>query len=173
MGLPVVLQRPVCLILHGAQLPQSCPVRPHQSPQDDGEAIAALCLRHAVDDLLGLGCHVLLLVFPVAVAAVVAGRDGLFPEIVEDVVAQAPGSPAVPLHDLKAAHVPLLYQLRLLLVQAREVLFLQQEPVDDHILGREEQDALGRLPVPPGAAGLLIVVLHALGHVVVDDVSHV
>ena len=70
-----------------------------QEPQDDGEPIAALCLRHAVDDLFGLGCHVLLLVFPVAVAAVVAGRDGLFPEIVEDVVAQTPGSPTVPLHD--------------------------------------------------------------------------
>ena len=49
--------------------------------------------------------------------------------------------------------VPLFYQLRLLPVQSGEVLFLQKEPVDYDILGREEQDALGRLPVPAGAAG--------------------
>ena len=50
---------------------------------------------------------------------------------------------------------------------------LQQKTVDHDILRRKQQNALRRQPVTPGAACFLVVVLHALGHVVVDDIPHV
>ncbi len=172
-GFIAILQRPVGFIMNRAQLPQPGPVSAQQSSGDDGQAVAPPCLRHTVDDLLCFRSHVRLLIIPVAIAAVVAGQAGLLAEVVQDIVPKTTGSPAVPLHDLETAQVPLFDQLRVLVFQSGEILFFQQKFIDDDILCREQQNALGRLPVPPGAPGLLVVVFHALGHVVVDHIPDV
>ena len=50
---------------------------------------------------------------------------------------------------------------------------LEEDPGGDHIPRAEEEDAVRRLPVPPGPAGLLVIGLQAFGHVVVDHVADV
>ncbi len=65
--------------------------------------------------------------------------------------------------------VPLTNQFDVLSVHFLKTLLLKQELIDHHILRREQQDTLGILTVTPGASRLLIVVLHTLGHVVMDN----
>ena len=49
----------------------------------------------------------------------------------------------------------------------------QQKLIDHNIPGREQQNALRRLPISSGTPGLLIVILHTLGHIVVNDISDI
>ena len=49
------------------------------------------------------------------------------------------------------------------------LLLVDEELGQPDVVGRVKEDAAGRLPVPPGAAGLLVVALEVLGHIVVDD----
>ena len=88
-------------------------------------------------------------------------------EIGQDRVAQAGCGAAVLLHRLQPLQIALVQQRSVLLLYIRVLPALKQEFVDDDILRREKQHTLGGQTVAPGAAGLLIVVLHAGGHVVV------
>ena len=168
-----VLQLAVTAVIHRAQLPQAGHVGAAQGVQYHALAIAAAGLGYAVDHPLGLGGHVHLLKLAVAVAAAAAGFGGFLAKIVQDVVAQAAGGLAVVGHGLQALVIPRPQQVGGLVVQVVILLAVQQKAVDDDVLGREQQNALGRQPVAPGTACLLVVVLHALGHVVMDDVPHV
>ena len=94
-------------------------------------------------------------------------------EIGQNVVAQALRRLAVALHRLQALQVALAQKVGLLVVHLGKILFVQQEFVDDDILRRKKQHALRRQPVTPGTARLLVIILHALGHVVVQHEPHV
>jgi hypothetical protein len=108
---------------------------------------------------------------PLQEETVVAPGRGFLSEIVEHGHAQAGGGGAVMLHGAEFAPVVLLHFLQFFC--GRLVLVLQQEFLDDHILGRVEQDALGRFAVPSGPPGFLVVVLQAGGHVVMEHIAHV
>ena len=94
-------------------------------------------------------------------------------EIGQNVVAQALRRLAVALHRLQALQVALAQKVGLLVVHLGKILFVQQKFVDDDVLRRKKQHALRRQPVTPGTARLLVIILHALGHVVVQHEPHV
>ena len=50
---------------------------------------------------------------------------------------------------------------------------LQKEPVDYGVLGRIVENTLCRFPVTSGPAGLLIVIFHALRHIVMQYKAYV
>ena len=50
---------------------------------------------------------------------------------------------------------------------------LEKPQVFDHIAARVEEQALGRQSVAPGASGFLVVALHVLRQVGMDDEAHV
>ena len=52
-------------------------------------------------------------------------------------------------------------------------LLLDEAGLLDRVAGVEEQQALARQAVAPGAPGLLVVALEVLGQIVVDDEAHV
>lgn len=144
-----VLQLAVTAVIHRAQLPQAGHVGAAQGVQHHTLAIAAAGLGYAVDHPLGLGGHVHLLKLAVAVAAAAAGSGGFLAKIAQDVVAQAAGGLAVVGHGLQALVIPLPQQVGGFVVQVVILLVVQQKAVDDDILGREQQNALGRQPVAP------------------------
>ena len=147
--------------------------------------LAQKCRAHAVaqpgahahdarEDHLCLARQILQIVFRLAVAAVFAARRVRLAEIIEQIPAQTAGGLAVAGHLLEADEVLRLHSLPLLVGQL--VVF---RLVEDQVFGRrdvaggKEQDAVGGSAVAPGAAGLLIIRLYALGHVAVDDVGDV
>ena len=68
------------------------------------------------------------------VSTVIAGRTGLLPEIGENIIPQASGSPAVALYDLKPLSIPLPDQFYILRFHLGKILTLQQKFVDHDIL---------------------------------------
>ena len=108
-----------------------------------------------------------------AVAAVAAALAVRLTEVVEYVPSQARRGLAVADHGVEPFYVPLAYQRLSLLVKLLVSAHFN-EPARCHYVGRGvEQHAVGALPVAPGASGLLVIRLQALGHVVVDDEVHV
>ena len=93
------------------------------------------CVPPTVDNLLRLGSHILFPVFPVAITAIIAGFYSFFAEIIQNRIPQAPCGSAVTFHHLEPPHISLLYQLHILRVQVGEILLLQQEFIDNDILG--------------------------------------
>lgn len=142
-------------------------------PNQNRFAVPPAQLGHAVDHPLGGVGHIDLVKIVVAAAAVAAWRDGMLAEIGQNVVAQALCRLAVALHRLQALQVALAQKVGLLVVHLGKILFVQQKFVDDDVLRRKKQHALRRQPVTPGTARLLVIILHALGHVVVQHEPHV
>ncbi len=67
-------------------------------------------------------------------------------------------------HGLQALVIPLPQQVSSFVVQVVILLVVQQKAVDDDILARRtQQNALGRQPVAPGTACLLVIVLPCFG----------
>ena len=160
-------------MIRRADLFQPGAVGPLQGAKDDSLAKPAPCLSYAVDHPFGRGGQVGLFIHIVTAAAVAAGRGGVLAEIFQNIVAQAGRCLAVTLHRLQPLQVALAQKLGVLVVGFRKILAVQQKLVDDHILRRKEQNALGRKPIAPGAACLLVIILHALGHIVVQHEPHV
>ncbi len=104
-----------------------------------------------------------------AIPAVVARDACALTEVFQYVIPETGRGLAVSFHNLKPVGVPLTNQFDVLSVHFLKTLLLKQELIDHHILRREQQDTLGILTVTPGASRLLIVVLHTLGHVVMDN----
>ena len=102
----------------------------------------------------------------VAVAAVAAALLRLFPEVPEDVIAEASRGAAVVLHAGEA----LIVEGRLVAVPGAP---LDEEALDGRILPAVEEDAFRRRAVAPGPARFLIVGLEALRHLVVQHIAHV
>ena len=99
----------------------------------------------------------------------VAPGRGFFPEIMEKGLAQAAGGPAVVLHGIELPEIGFFH-----LFQGGTLFFvLQKEFLDDHVLGREQQDAFRRFSVPAGPSGFLVVVFQAGWHVVVEHIAYV
>ena len=95
-------------------------------------------------------------------------------EIIEQIPAQAAGGLAVAGHLLEADEVLRLHGLPLLVGQLVVFRLVEDQVFGRRdVAGRKEQDAVGGSAVASGAAGLLIICLHALGHVAVDDVGNV
>ena len=126
--------------------------------------------RRAGQHHLGLHRHVPVHGGGAAGAAVAAAFGMGLAEIVQNCPAQTARGAAVGRHGVQAAVV----------LGADGGAFLRGQglvpaAVLDKIAGggnvrrREQQDAVRRGAVPPGTAGLLVVGLQALGHVVVDD----
>lgn len=85
-----------------------------QNSQNNIKTVTPFCFKYAVDHSLCLIRHIHFPILPVAVATVITGCTGLLPEIGENIIPQASGSPAVALHHLKAFGVPLPDQLNIL-----------------------------------------------------------
>ena len=95
-------------------------------------------------------------------------------EVIEQIPAQAAGGLAVAGHLLEADEVLRLHGLPLLVGQLVVFRLVEDQVFGRRdVAGRKEQDAVGGSAVASGAAGLLIICLHALGHVAVDDVGNV
>ena len=96
-----------------------------------------------------------------------------FSEIFQDVIAQAGGSHAVAFHKLEAAGILALYLVDFLEIHALEVFASKKQFADHHILGGEEKNAFSWFAVSSGTASFLVIVFHALRHVVVDDETYI
>ena len=131
---------------------------------------------HAGQDLLCVHSRIHLLKNGVAVAAVPAGYGGLFAEVAQDIPPQAFVRGGVKGHLAQAVAVPFDECLPGLRIN-RRIPGLMAVPDQEfrrvHILPAVQQDAVRGFAVPPGAACFLIVALHVLGHVVVDDKGHI
>ena len=108
-----------------------------------------------------------------AVTAIVAGGICGFAEVFQNVITQAGGSHAVAFHKLEAAGILALYLVDFLKIHALEVFASKKQFADHHILGGEEKNAFSWFAVSSGTSGFLVVVFHALRHVVMDDEAHV
>ena len=144
---------------------------PAQNLLHEGSAVALPQLLYAPDR----GARILAgvhgpLVLLVAVGAVPAALPRLFPEIPQDVAAQAVPGGAVSGHAAQPFAHALAHGAGLLLGEQRVLLLLlDQEGVEPDVLPAVEQGADRVRPVPARAPRLLIVGLQVLGHVVVDD----
>ena len=129
----------------------------------------------AGEDDLSLAGDVLGDKLPPAVAAVAAGGGMGLAKVVQQLSPEAGLGLAVGHHVLQPQLIPVLDLGRLLWGEGLVILprLLEEELGRGHIPLAIEEDALRRLPIPAGPAGLLVVGLQALGHVVVDDKTHV
>ena len=106
--------------------------------------------------------------------AAAAPVRGVLPEVGADVLAQAAALAAVVDHGVEPGEILPAHRLLLGGGHVGIGLAVVDHPLgSDDVLLAEEQHALRRLAVPPGAARLLIVGLHGAWHVVVDDEAHV
>ena len=58
-------------------------------------------------------------------------------------------------------------------IHALEILASKEHFADHNVLWGKEQNALCRFPVTACTSSFLVVIFHALGHVVMDDETHV
>ena len=132
------------------------------------------CLFHAADCCFGRFGNVLHPRRVEAVQTETALVIGRLAEIIQNVLAQTARSLTIANHGLKALSGVLLNGLKCF---ALEPGFFPHV-IDEKLLGpdvllAEKQVAVRALAVAPGAAGLLIVAFDVLGHVVVDDKTHI
>ena len=159
--------------MYGSQFLQPCPAGSRQCPDDYRLSVSAPRLTDTGKHRLCLRGHIHLVILSVAVSTVIAGSRHLFSEIGKNIISKAGSGLAITFHDLEPSGISLSDQFDILRRDLRKVLVFQQELIDHNIPGREQQNALRRFSISPGTSGLLIVILHALGHIVVDDISDV
>ena len=141
---------------------------------DHVHTVALAAALHAADQPPGDLRHVHLLKLTQTVGAVAAVIPAVLPEIPQNVVPQAFVCEAVKGHFLQTLPVPLHDDLLGHRVQLLVVLVvLDKRLVGHHVLAAVEQNTLRGLPVPPGAARLLVITLHVLWHVVMHHEPHV
>ena len=99
---------------------------------------------------------------------IAAGRGGLT-KIMEKGLAQTAGGLTVMFHGIELPEIGFFHFFQ----DFAGFFVFQQEALDDHILGRKQQDALGRLSVTAGSSGFLVVVFQAGRHVVVEYIADV
>ena len=145
------------------------------------DELAANAVAQAVAHALDAGEHLLRLHGYVpgdepaaAVSALAAALRVLLAEVAEDIAAQTRARAAVFGHGVEPVEVAAAQGLALGGAEAFVLAAVFYEELGRHnISGGVEQHALGLGAVPPGASGLLVIGLQALGHVVVHDVGDV
>ena len=103
------------------------------------------------------------------ISAAVAWLITLFSKVFKDIVPKASGCSAISFHNLKSFGIPLSDQFNIFIWNTCKILVIQQELIYHYILCREQQDTLRWFAVPSRTTGFLIVVLHALWHVVMNN----
>ena len=121
---------------------------------------------HTGEDHLGLGGDVHLDKRIPAVAAVAAGIPVGLAEIVEDIVPQTAGGPAIAGHGLQPRQVLLMHLGQHRLGEIGVAAGLQKDLRGGDIAAGEEEDTVRRFAVPACPSRLLVVGLQALGHVI-------
>ena len=112
--------------------------------------------------------------FRPAIAAIVTAQGRILAEIVQDVMPKTAGGEAIVLHPFQLVefHLPPLGNgLGPALVAFGGVV--DEELRGMHVPCPIEQQAFGLGAIPPRPACLLIVCLHILGHIIVDDIGNV
>ena len=168
-----IFKTSVRFVMYRPQFFQPCPVRSQQCPDDYRLPVSSLRLADAIEYRLCLRSHIHLVILSMAVSTVITGGRHLFSEVGENIISKTGSGLAISLHDLKASGIPLPDWLDILRWNFREILMFQQKLIDHNIPGREQQNALRRLPISSGTPGLLIVILHTLGHIVVNNISDI
>ena len=140
-----------------------------QGVGNQGDAVGPPGLMDAFYDALGLFRHGHLFIVSVTGGTVIAPGRSIFPKVVEEGLAEAAGGPAVMLHGIELPEIGFFHFFQHFIL----LLVFQEEFLDHHILGREQQDAFRGLSVPASPARFLVVVFQTGGHVVVEYEAHV
>ena len=103
-----------------------------------------------------------------AISAIVTRRTGLLTKVFQYVIPQTICGLAISFHDLEPVSVPLSDKFYVLGFHFLKDLIIKKELVYHYILCRKQQDTPGILPVTSCTPRFLIIVLHALRHIVMD-----
>ena len=155
-------------------LPHPLRVRTAEGLRDDTHAEVLSGFGNAGHDGLGVPADIHLFEVMEAVVAGAASVRRVLAEVVQDILPQTPACPAVAGHLPQPLQVPLPQLLGRPGIQVLPGLAVGDEKlISPHILATVQQDAAGGRPVPARPARLLVVALHVLGHIVVDDIPDI
>ena len=107
------------------------------------------------------------------ISAAVTGLISLLTEVFQDIISKTSRSPAIPFHNLKSFCITLPDQINILIRNIRKILMIKQKLVYHNILRREQQDTLRCFTISPRTSGFLIIILHALRHIIMNDKSDI
>ena len=113
------------------------------------------------------------MVIPVTVSTIFTRTGSLFSEIFQNIIAQTSCCPAVSFHDLKPPDIPLPDQIFILSIHIRKIFAVQKHTVYHGVLWGKEQNTPGIFPITACTSCFLIIVLHALRHIVMNHITHV
>ena len=169
----MIIQCSIRFILICSKLPQPGSLSPQQSTKHNCQSIPSSRLSHTVHYPLRLSGHICLMVFSVTISTIITGTEGLFTEILQNIISQTSCCFTISFHDLKPSYIPLTNEKFILFIHTGKIFVIQKHSVNHNILCGKQQNALGILSVTPCTSCLLIIILHTLRHIVMNHISHI
>ena len=137
-------------------------------------AVSFPLLFQTLNDFFRFRRHIFFHIMLQTVPAFTAGVRVSLPKIAQNTSAQARLGITVKNHGLEPFLIPLPNDTLFIQCKVSAVfLIFQQKSVNHNVLRRIQKNTIGRFAVSSGATRFLIVVFHALGHVIMQYVAHI